>query len=252
MKNVLSRYGCAALLFLSLTGLAAHGDEAGEIFLRGVAAYKSGDFDQSVTAFETLAGRGIRNGKLFYNLGNACLKQDRLGHAVLWYERALRLMPDDPDLKFNYDYALSLTRDERGPSESPLLRILFFWKYLFAPKQLQWLSIIFNGIFWLVLILRQILKRSRLKTLSYGVFLLAAVSTLTVVYNAYEAAYVREGVILAAEAPVRSGLTDQATELFLLHAGAKVRIEREKGDYYRIRYSEGKIGWIEKSEVGRI
>ena len=252
MKNMILRYGCAALLLLSLTGFAAQGDEAGEIFLRGVAAYKSGDFDQSVTAFETLAGRGIRNGKLFYNLGNACLKQDRLGHAVLWYERALRLMPDDPDLKFNYDYALSLTLDERGPSASPLLRILFFWKYLLTPHQLQWLAIIFNGIFWLVLILRRILKRDRLKTLAYGMLLLAAVSTLTVAYNAYETAFVGEGVILTHEAPVRSGLTHQATELFLLHAGAKVRIEREKEDYYRIRYSEGKIGWIQKSEVGRI
>jgi len=252
MKNMLLRYGWAVIVVLTLTILAADGDEVHEIFVRGVAAYRSGDFDRSVKAFETLAEKGIQNGKLFYDLGNAYLKQERLGHAILWYERALRLMPDDPDLNFNYDYALSLTRDERGASESPILRIIFFWKYIFTQKQLQWLSIVFNAVFWTILILRQVLKHDRLKTLSYGMFLLAAVSALTVAYNAYEATYVKAGVILAAEAPVRSGLTDQATELFLLHAGARVRIEREKGAYYRIRYSEGKIGWIEKSEVGRI
>ena len=42
---------------------------------------------------------------------------------------------------------------------------------------------------------------------------LTSVAVLTAGYNAYEAAAVREGVILAEEAPVRSGLTEQATEI---------------------------------------
>ena len=161
-------------------------------------------------------------------------------------------MPDDPDLRFNYDTALSMTRDERGDPESPLPRILFFWKYVFTPMQLQWLAITFNTIFWLGLVLKELLKRKGLRTLSYVAALPAVVFTLTVGCNAYEDAFRAEGVVLAAEAPVRSGLTEQATELFRLHAGAKVRIDREKGGYYRIRYSEGKIGWIEKTQVGRI
>jgi tetratricopeptide (TPR) repeat protein len=237
---------------MALTAPAAFGGDAGEIFLKGVSAYRSGDFEASAEAFESLAERGVQNGKLFYNLGNAYLKQDRLGYALLWYERALRLMPHDPDLKFNYDYALSLTRDEQGALASPLVRILFFWKFLFSPKQVQWLAVGVNALFWLVLLLRQVLGTRRMKTLACGLFMLAAVAGLTAAYNAYEAAWIREGVILADEATVRSGLTERATELFRLHAGAKIRIEREKENHYRIRYSEDKIGWIEKSDVGRI
>ena len=84
MKKMLLGCGWAAILMLSWAGIGAGGDDAIETFRRGVAAYMAGDFERSVEAFEALAGQGIRNGKLFYNLGNAYLRQDRLGHALLW------------------------------------------------------------------------------------------------------------------------------------------------------------------------
>ena len=92
MKNVwLKRGWIAVLVILMLMSVhAIGGDDVEEIFLGGVIAYRSGDFDQSVAAFESLAQMGIQNGSLFYNLGNAYLKQDRLGHAVLWYGRFCR------------------------------------------------------------------------------------------------------------------------------------------------------------------
>jgi tetratricopeptide (TPR) repeat protein len=245
------RWG-ALLALLALAASAAAEDDAGAIFLRGVDAYRSGDFEASSQAFESLVDSGIQNGRLFYNLGNAYLKQDRLGYAVLWYERALRLMPHDPDLRFNYEYALSLTRDERSKPAFPLARILFFWNFLLSPRQVQWIAVALNAAFWMVLIFRQALGFRRMKTLIFGLMMLAAVAGLTAAYNAYEAVWLREGVILADEAPVRSGLTEQATELFRLHAGAKVRIDQEKADHYRIRYSEEKIGWIQKADVGAI
>lgn len=91
-----------------------------------------------------------------------------------------------------------------------------------------------------------------MKTLAAAMLFLTSVAVLTAGCNAYEAAFVREGVILAGEAPVRSGLTEQATELFRLHAGARVRIEREREGYCRVRYSRDKFGWIPRDAVGRI
>ena len=75
---------------------------------------------------------------------------------------------------------------------------------------------------------------------------------LTAAYNDYETDYIKEAVILPARVSIRSGLTDDATELFVLHAGTKVKIDKEKDDYIRISFSEGKIGWIKKSDAGVI
>ena len=226
--------------------------ETARIFLDGVKAYKEDRFAEAAAAFSRVADAGIKNGKLFYDLGNAYLKNGDIGNAILWYERSLKLLPHDPDLKFNHEYALTLTKDEKADKDLPIVRILFFWKYLFSQMQIQWAAIVFNLFFWSLVMVRVIRRNNRFQTMGHVMLTLGLVFTLTAVHNDYEANFIREAVILPAKVSIRSGLTDDATELFVLHAGAKVKIDKEKDDYIRITFSEGKIGWIKKSDAGVI
>jgi tetratricopeptide (TPR) repeat protein len=226
--------------------------ETARTFLDGIKDYKEGRFAEAAAAFSSIADKGINNGKLFYDTGNAYLKNGNIGNAILWYERAMKLLPHDPDLKFNYEYAQSLTKDEKGDKELPLVRILFFWKYLVPQIWIQWAAIIFNLIYWVLLTVRMIRRNKRFQTPGHVVLALALLFTLTAVYNNNESAFNKEAVILPDKVSIRSGLTDDATELFVLHAGTKVIIDKERDDYIRIAFSEGKIGWIKKSDVGVI
>ena len=139
------------LLLMVSVVTSAMATENARIFMDGTAAYGKGDWPAAIEAFEQLADKGIENGRLFYNLGNAYLKNDDLGHALIWYERALKYIPHDPDLNFNYDYALTLTKDERGEQASPILRILFFWKYQLSPDTIRWIALILNAALWVSL-----------------------------------------------------------------------------------------------------
>ena len=239
------------LLILYSVGIAGASDTA-RTFLDGIKDYKEDRFSEAAAAFSRVADEGIKNGKLFYNLGNAYLKKGDIGNAILWYERSLKLLPHDPDLKFNHEYAQSLTKDEKGDKDLPLVRILFFWKYLLSQTWIQWAAIVFNLIFWVLMTVRVIRRNNRFRTLGNVILTLGLILTLTAVYNDYEADFIKEGVILPARVSIRSGLTDDATELFVLHAGAKVKIDKEKDEYIRIAFSEGKIGWIKKSDAGLI
>ena len=49
------------------------------LFLDGIAAYQSGDYDRAVEAFGRIADSGVENAKLYYNLANAYLKNNDLG-----------------------------------------------------------------------------------------------------------------------------------------------------------------------------
>jgi tetratricopeptide (TPR) repeat protein len=240
------------IFFLALSAGDARADETAQAFLDGIHAYKAGDYPQAIKIFTRIADSGVKNGKLFYNLGNAHLKNNDLGLAILWYERALKLTPDDPDLKFNHAHALSLTRDEKGDKQNPILRILFFWKYGLSPGLIQWCAAILNLIFWVYAAVRMILNRRPMNTLGSLLLAIALVFMATAFYNYHESAVVKHAVILAPEVPVRSGLTEDATQLFILHAGTKVKIEREMEGFYRIYFSEGKIGWVRKSDAGMI
>jgi tetratricopeptide (TPR) repeat protein len=240
------------IMLILCSGRITGAGEIAQTFLDGIKNYKEGRFAEASAAFSKVADEGIKNGKLFYNLGNSHLKNGDIGNAILWYERSLKLSPDDPDLKFNYEYALSLTRDEKGDKELPLVRILFFWKYLLSQTYIQWAAIFFNTIFWSLTTVRTVQRKDRFKTLSHLILILGLIFTLTAVYNDYEADFIKEAVILPAKVSIRSGLTNDATELFVLHAGTKVKIDKEKDDYIRISFSEGKIGWIKKSDAGVI
>jgi len=242
---------CILLTFLTLSGHALASENA-RVFMDGTAAYAKGDFPAAIKAFKTLAGKGIENGRLFYNLGNAYLKNDDLGHALLWYERALKHIPDDPDLRFNYDYALTLTKDEQGERTSPLLRILFFWKYRLSPDTIRWIALGLNAVLWLSVAVLAIRKKHLLRP---SIILIAAgtlIFSATAAFNYFEAARIRHAVILPTQVSVRSGFTDSATQLFVLHAGTRVRVERQSEDYLLIRYTEDKIGWVKRSDAGII
>ncbi|MFH0996633.1 MAG: tetratricopeptide repeat protein [Pseudomonadota bacterium] len=239
------------LLILSSVRIT-EASETARTFLDGIKNYKEDRFAEAASAFSRIADEGIKNGKLFYNLGNAYLKNGDIGNAMLWYERSLKLLPHDPDLKFNYEYALSLTRDEKADKELPLVRILFFWKYLLSQTRIQWAAIIFNLIFWSLMTVRFVQRKYRFRTLGHVMLTIGFIFILTAAYNDYETDFIKEAVILPARVSIRSGLTDDATELFVLHAGTKVKIDKEKDDYIRISFSEGKIGWIKKSDAGVI
>ncbi len=243
--------GVILLLLLTLAASAPATQNA-RTFMDGTEAYRNRDWPAAIAAFESIAAAGVNSGRLFYNLGNAYLKNGDLGHALLWYERALKRIPDDPDLRFNYDYALTLTKDERGDKESPLLRILFFWKYQLSPSTIRWIAILLNTALWVSLSILIIRKKRLLRP---SVLLVAAASVVfsaTAAFNYVETARIRQAVILPEKVAVRSGFTESATQLFVLHAGTKVRVERETDTYLLIRYTEDKIGWIRKSEAGII
>lgn len=225
-------------------------------FYDGIAHYRKGDYPSAIAAFGYLADAGIQNGKLFYNLGNAYLKNGDIGHAILYYERAATLMPGDPDLKFNLNYARTFLKDKPAETKTSIFGVLFFWKRLIRPRTLQWTALMLNMMFWLYLTVWHIRGKKHPRMLSMLLMSTAGLFIFMACHDYCAAAGLtargKEAVILPNHISVRSGLSENATELFVLHAGTRIRIDKERNGYYRIYFSEGKIGWIPKKDVGVI
>ncbi|MFZ5569889.1 MAG: tetratricopeptide repeat protein [Thermodesulfobacteriota bacterium] len=227
----------------------ARASENAALFLEGIKQYQQKEYHEAANRFQQIAASGIVNGALYYNLGNAYLKSGDIGRAVLWYERARKILPRDPDLKFNLNYARSLVKDEAGFSGSPLYRVLFFWNHLLGQTEILWSAVICNLILWVILVLRKITAHRVWTYVSLPLSLITFIFVSTALYNYYETVFEKQAVVLPAEVAVRSGLSEEDTQLFQLHAGSRVKIDTAKGDCYRIYFSEGKIGWIRKKEV---
>src|ERR1043166_4619942 len=87
-----------ALACSLLVALPALADE----FKAANALYDAGKFAEAAAAYERLEPKTAH---VYYNLGNAWFRQDKLGLAILNYERARRLSPRDPDIQANLKFA---------------------------------------------------------------------------------------------------------------------------------------------------
>ena len=221
----------------------------GTILLEAISAYGAGRFATSAEKFTHLASQGIENGKLYYNAGNAFLKAGDTGRAILWYERARILMPHDPDLRFNLAHARTFVKDKSESSGFDITGMLFFWKNYLPPWLMIWTAIGLSAAFALYAGLRT-RKGKRVFTLAGLVFFVATVlAGTTVCYDYYEKIHGRYAVILSSEASIRSGLSTEATTLFVLHTGTRVRVEEKRNGYLKIIFSRDKIGWVSTGDA---
>ncbi|MCA9159760.1 MAG: BatD family protein, partial [Planctomycetales bacterium] len=86
-------------------------DEAGATYTKAieVAQTDSADakelFQSAASKYQLLVDSGIRNGKLYADLGNAYLQCGELGYAIVNYERALRFEPNNRQVAVNLQFA---------------------------------------------------------------------------------------------------------------------------------------------------
>ena len=250
-KTLLSEVGrvlrmlCLAFLCFgafSFSGQRALAD-SGAGFIDAVRQYKAGNFSEAAKAFESLAAGPVKNPHLYYNTGNAYLKAGDLGRAVLWYERAKTLIPNDPDLIFNLDYAGDQVKDKTEPSPE-ITEILVFWDELFPAKTLQIAAVFFSFVFFAWASLRVIRNRKIFSGTGMVMCTAFVLITMMTAVLYYQRAFCPKAVIVQEEVAVRAGTTDTATVLFSLHAGTKVRVEDRREGYLKIRFSKDRIGWV--------
>lgn len=250
-KDLLSRtrrlikiLGCLAVFLIgfSYSPQPAMANVAG-LFSEGIDHYRSGRFTDAATSFETLARTPVRNPFLYYNIGNAYLKADDIGRAILWYERARLLAPNDPDLLFNLKYANTRVKDKQESSVD-YMDILFFWDQFTGPKTIQFTAIFFSILFFIWAIVRTV-TRSRIFSgkgiLLFSLFVLGSVLAGA---SQYRHALDQDAVIISDEAVVRSGTTDSATKLFSLNAGTRVRVMEKRQTALKIEFTKQMVGWV--------
>jgi tetratricopeptide (TPR) repeat protein len=211
-------------------------------FINGIKQYKAGEFKDAAASFETIAA-GVVNPDLFYNIGNAYLKADDLGNAILWYERAKRLAPEDPDLLFNLAHANTLVKDKID-SPVTLTDILFFWQGLVPLSWLQTGAIVSSWLFFFWAGVQRFRQKSIFAGMGWWLITLLVVLSLVSGMEDYRGRAKNMAVIVQNTAAVRSGIMETSTKLFELHAGTRVQVKAHKNGYLKIRLAKGRIGWV--------
>ena len=136
------------LILLFPVMLTATSDNVDELFKEGNEKYKKGKYNDAIKYYELILSKGIRNGYVYYNLGNAYFKANNPGKAVLNLERAKIYLPSDADVNFNIRFTESRIVDTIQKQQyNPFTIVILFFYNLFE----------INTLFWVIFILFLIL-----------------------------------------------------------------------------------------------
>jgi len=244
-----------SLLFLFTMNLSAANPDS----LMQIAnnAYNEGNYDSAINVYNRIAEQGLESAKLYYNIGNAYFKNGDIPSALLYYERAKKLAPNDEDIEFNINIANSMIVDKI--ERVPRLFYQRWWDYFYNMFNADVWAVI-AVVSWFILIFFVgvfILSGSRgaRKTAFYFALLFFLISVA--VFGLAAQKYVntrehKEAIVFTPTITVKSSPTMNAVDLFVIHEGTKVRVLDEVNDWVKIRIPNGSIGWLPATSVKRI
>ena len=233
-------------------------DEAQRAFDRGVElrqaspAEAATSFRQAADKFQIIVDSGLRNGRLYYNLANACLESGRLGRAIANYRRAERLLPGDGRVEHNLSYARSLRRDQiETAGQQAFLHTLFFWHYGTSLRLRYVLAVALYVLFWLLMIARTFVRRWRWRYVLVPVLAAWVVLGCSVAVEAYQQSTSLAGVLAADEVVVRKGNGEGFEPQYkqALHEGVEFVVLERRHDWLLIELPDGKTGWIRADQA---
>ncbi|MAF26888.1 MAG: tetratricopeptide repeat protein [Gemmatimonadota bacterium] len=243
-----------ACAFLTAAPVLAESGSADASFDLGMRLYESGDADGAATAFAECLRAGAEHSSVHYNLGNARFKQGDLGRAIFHYRRALALAPRDEDVTANLEYARSLALDAVAEGDPHTDRRVEQWIDRVTPTEVaRWAAFlwILGGIAGTIWQLGGRRARGGHRW-TVAFLVLWGVCSAASGLLAQRAAGSREAVLLAREAEVRAGPAETFATAFVLHEGAEVVVEGERGMWTEISLPGDLRGWIPSAELSRL
>jgi tetratricopeptide (TPR) repeat protein len=224
------------------------------VFAQANEYYQRGDFVSAEQRYRQILEKGVESGTLYYNLGNVCFKQKKLGESICFWEKARRLLPGDPDTLENLALAKLLVVDRIEMPPDPLpLRWLDSALHRFTLVQDSWavliLFIVANAFLATCLLAKNARLAGRTLIAAGVTGLLALVFGCSLAFKIYEENHRTEGVVVEQKADVRSGPGAENVTVFTLHEGILLRIRGESDGWYQVSLPNGWSGWLEKGRV---
>jgi tetratricopeptide (TPR) repeat protein len=241
-------------LLISTSGFVSAQEE---MIKEAETAYTQENYLQAIERYEEILKIYGNSHEVYFNLGNAYYKADRLASAILNYERALLLNPGDAAIRFNLEVA-KLKKVDRIDPIGEFFLIQWFRTIQNLVSVDTWASlgiacfILFIGCLFLFFFS----KWMRLKKTGFylGIILLFIVICSNVfAWNQQKAIVERKGaIIFAPTVTIKSSPDASGTDLFVLHEGTKAFIKSSLGEWFEIELEDGNVGWIRQKDLERI
>ena len=244
-------------IVLALPLLSFGNDDVHALFAKGNTFYARAQYKEAFDAYKQIEDDGYQSAGLYFNMGNASYKLDEIPSAVLYYEKAHKLAPNDEDINANLQLADSKTTDK--VEAAPELFLTRWWDAFILTVPLSGLAAISIILFLggsALLILYFFATAFTVKKSSFiAAIILFITGILTVLTAGSQQHYFdsnRQAIVFNSSVTVKSGPVDKASSLFVIHDGTKVNIVDDNDGWMKIKLANGNEGWIKAADVKEI
>ena len=246
------------LLTLSIPMTAsASGDNTyiDSLWTKATVAYSGGRWADAAAGYETIVSSGLESAALYCNIGSSYFKAEDYPHAVLYYERALKLDPSYADARYNLEVVSGFIQDRIDPVPEFVLKT---WAkavcYILDSDAWAILSIVFFAIACVMLLLLVLSVSRGWKISGFSGLVVSVLLTVScLAFSLWQKNdYMRAdgAVVMRPVTSVKSSPSSETSkDLFILHEGTTVRILDEVGEWNNIELADGRQGWILSDDI---
>lgn len=242
------------LIFANSIALFANSSDIEELYKKANTLYTNGKYELAITEYSKIIKSGYESPEIYYNLGNAYYRNNKFTYAIYNYEKAKLLSPADADIEQNLKMANLQIFDKIKPmTEFFLSRIT---RNLIKSQSSNFWIILSIGAFIIFLTAAVIYLFSKIRILKIVSFIFGIVlfvtSVTTFIFAKQQYSYQtthNTAIVFSPSVSIKSEPDDGAKELFVIHEGLKVKINRSSSSWYEIKLADGKEGWLKKNNV---
>src|SRR5271163_1387261 len=181
-----------------------------------------------------------------YNLANSYARAGKPGLAVLNYERAALLAPDDPDINANLEYVRA-SAHVATDARSRYARIAL----AASPTLAAWAGVLGITLVALGTLARRVTRRFRWAQIG-GILIGAALIALTTCNAMLLWPRMHAAVVLVDQTPARVSPVPMGDTAFVLPEAETVTITAEHEEFALIRTRRGLSGWVARANLGAV
>ena len=240
------------VLLLSLALPAAAQEDVSSLWEKAGEAFAAGKWQNALNCYQMIEGEGLVSDDLYYNIGNTFLKLQDNAHAILYYERALKLNPSHADAAHNLEIVRQMTLDKID--EVPDFILVSWFHNLrqgLSANAWAWITL---GLLLLAGILLTVFRSGAPRSLRKVSFILSCIVLVLAIFTfifslQQKRAVTRQdsAIVTAPVCSVKSSPAEGGKTVFVLHEGTKVRLLDDVGDWARIEIADGRQGWAQGS-----
>jgi tetratricopeptide (TPR) repeat protein len=249
------------LFFITLLGMiqivSFSQSQLESIFMNANKLFAQDKYEEAIKQYTLINDKGFESAELYYNMGNAYYKIRNYPRAILNYEKALILKPEDDNIQHNLAKVRMLNIDKVEEIPEFIIR-RWINKVIDILTSNEWALIslsafIISLAFFMVYFFA---ARISLKKIGfYFGFLVTILSVTTFYFSSRSKSMAIKSagaIIMSPTVTVKSSPQETGTDLFILHEGTKVYIVDKLDTWFEIRLSDGKQGWLQKSNIEAI